>query len=147
MRTTVFAILILLLTSCAGVLVSTSEDHEIENPRLEGAGKSLSYSGSSEIMTKNELLEKWGEPLSIEKLKNGSEIWEYELDEKIEKDMSLMIGIFPITINLPDETKKIIFTISDGLVIKAKTKIGKTNGAVCGLVPTQHFGVKLGCTQ
>jgi hypothetical protein len=147
MKKSAFILLTLVLTGCAGVFVSTSVDRDIKNPQLENEGKHLSYSDGADTMDKTELLKRWGKPLVIRTLDNGSETWEYELEQKIERDVELMIGLFPITIDLPDETQTVIFTVSDGLVIKAKTKIAKTNGAVCGLVPTQHFGVKLGCTQ
>jgi hypothetical protein len=136
-----------LLSACAGVIVSTTENEEVENPIISSQSDFLDYGSGHQSISESELLEKWGSPTEIERLDSNREIWVYEFEDKIEKELLVMIGVIPITIDLPDETRKIAFTINEGKVIKAETKILKTNGEICGLVPTQHFGVKLGCTR
>jgi hypothetical protein len=85
----------------------------------------LNYVSAKQSINKSELLEKWGEPTKIEVVDDITENWVYEFDDKIEKELLVMIGVIPLTIDLPPEARKITFTIKKGQVVKAKTKIEK----------------------
>jgi len=134
------------LFGCAGIMIDGTDDYEVLTPWVT-TERALIQASRVKVMEKQELLSLWGQPAKIEKKQENLELWTYEIEEKIEKEVSLYLGLFPVSLKLPDEAQKVIFTISGNKVVKASAKISTTAGGMCGLVPTQHFGLKVGCTQ
>ena len=139
-------IFILSQNACVGGIVGYDQVKNFIHPQIHSEKGVLLENHSSFKITKNDLLKKWGPPSHTKKINPKTELLTYNLDKRFYRGVVIFIPI-PIPLVIPYGSNYVNFKIKDGYIVDAQTRLTKTIGGVCGLIPYgKTAGLKFGCT-
>lgn len=112
------------LSGCVGLGVGVLGDNErnISNPHIRiEKGIVGRTEGAAPWITGDDLLRYWGPPDSIERTAQGDAQWQYNFGRRW-NGVGLLVAFIPLPLLMPVGHEYILFTINQGLVVKATTK-------------------------
>lgn len=132
MRVIGIAVLMLLLSGCAGVMTVHNPDTEIKDLNFKLASKGFLNTDATENSnyTKKSVLEIWGKPDSI-KVNGAKEQWKYNQTGLAWAGLIPVI-IVPIPLLVPVGKNGVVLVFQDELLISAIKNQREGNIAMCG---------------